>query len=144
MVQLGRSIKYIPVIASKIGVEFKDKRGAFYKLLDDGKTNIKSILIITSRKGAVRANHWHKKDKHYCYMLSGKMRYSELLKDWMHPFNQPHWEEFILKKGEMVVSNPGRVHKMEFLEDSEMLVLSTRSRHQKDYEKDTVRINEKK
>src|SRR3989344_4344625 len=57
--------------------DFIDERGAIAKILDDGKTNIKSILLITSKKGAIRANHYHKKDTHYCYLLSGSMEYHE-------------------------------------------------------------------
>ena len=61
----------------KIKPEFADERGAITKLLDDGKTSIKSVLLITCKKGSIRANHYHRKDSHYVYMLSGKMEYTE-------------------------------------------------------------------
>lgn len=119
----------------KIKPEFVDDRGEIFKLLDDGKTVIRSTLLITCKKGAVRANHLHKKDAHYSYMLSGKMLYSE------QPVDQPDKKEsIIVEKGDMVYSPPGMIHAMEFLEDSVFLALATESRHQAAYEEDTVRI----
>ena len=52
-----------------------DERGEMSHLLE-GKTPITSVLLITSKKGAIRANHYHKKDTHYAYMLKGKMEYA--------------------------------------------------------------------
>ena len=115
--------------------DFTDDRGDITKLLDDGKTVIMSTLLITCNKGAVRANHLHKKDSHYSYMVSGKMLYSE------QPLDQPDKKEsVIVEAGDMVYSPPGMIHAMEFLEDSVFLALATESRQQASYEADTVRI----
>src|SRR3989338_9749266 len=64
-------------ITRNIKPDFTDERGEIIKLLDDGKTSIKSVLLIKSRKGAVRANHYHKEDAHYVYMVYGSMEYTE-------------------------------------------------------------------
>ncbi len=122
-------------ILKNIKPEFSDTRGEITKLLDDGKTAIKSVLLITSKKGSVRANHYHKQDSHYCYLVSGKMRYAEkpLKEDGM-------METVIVEAGDIVYTPPKVVHAMEFLEDSVFLTLSTESRHQDAYENDTVRI----
>ena len=61
----------------KIKPEFVDDRGLITKILDDGKTNIKSVLLITSKAGSVRSNHYHKKDAHWIYMITGSMEYYE-------------------------------------------------------------------
>lgn len=115
--------------------DFVDDRGSISKLLDDGKTSIKSILLITCNKGAVRANHYHKRDSHFCYMLSGRMEYTE------QPVGGPGEKESVLvEAGDMVYSAPMTIHAMRFLEDSVFLAFATESRNQKDYEKDTVRI----
>ena len=119
----------------KIQPEFEDARGGITKILDDGKTNIKSILLITSKKGAVRANHYHKRDSHYCYMVYGKMEYSERPvgskeKPTMH----------VVNKGEMAFSKPMVEHAMRFLEDTVWVALFRNCRHQEDYESDTVRV----
>ncbi|MBI2653766.1 cupin domain-containing protein [Candidatus Woesearchaeota archaeon] len=118
----------------KVSADFVDARGEIFKLLDDGKTSIKSVLLITSKKGSVRANHYHKKDSHYVYMVSGSMEYTE------QTLKGGKKESVIVKKGELVYTPPMTLHAMRFLEDSEFLALATESRHQQAYEDDTVRI----
>ena len=51
---------------------FEDARGAIHPLVDGGYA---SSQLISSRTGAVRANHYHKDDWHYAYMVSGSMNY---------------------------------------------------------------------
>ena len=116
--------------------EFTDQRGAITKILDDGKTTIKSILLITSEKGAIRANHYHKKDSHYCYLLSGKIEYTEQPVD-----KKSEPETTILEAGDMIYSPPMTMHAVRFLEKSVLLTLATEYRDQADYESDTVRVN---
>jgi quercetin dioxygenase-like cupin family protein len=121
-------------IFKNIPTEFIDVRGAITKILDDGKTNIKSILLITSKKDAIRANHYHQKDTHYCYLLSGSMEYHE------KPIEGSEIETALLKAGDMVFTPAMQIHAMKFLEDSVFLALATESRSQEDYESDTVRV----
>ena len=111
-----------------------DARGGITKILDDGKTKIRSVLYITGKKGTVRANHYHKKDTHYVYMLSGKMLYFE------KNITGKKIERAMLKKGDMIFSPARKVHAFRFLEDTVWVVLSTMSRSQKHYEADTVRV----
>lgn len=123
-------------IVRGINPEFIDERGAITKILDDGKTIFKSILIITSKAGTVRANHYHKTDAHYCYMLSGKMEY----------FEKPVGAEDsdikseTLQTGDMVYSPAMVIHAFRFLEDTAWVVMALNSRHQAAYEADTVRV----
>ena len=56
----------------KIGKIFKDKRGWLKKILDG---NFSSCIEVYSKKGSVRANHYHKKDKHFIYVISGEILY---------------------------------------------------------------------
>ncbi len=121
-------------IIKNIKPEFVDARGVIAKILDDGKTNIKSILYITGKKGTVRANHYHKQDTHYVYILSGKMEYFE------KPLKGGTVERVVLKKGDMIFSPARKIHAFRFLENTEWIVLSTMSRSQKHYESDTVRV----
>ena len=122
-------------VLRSIKPEFVDERGGITKLLDDGRTIIRSVLLITSRKGSVRANHYHKKDSHYTYLLSGRMEYTEF-----HVGQESKKESAILEAGDMVYSAPMVAHAMRFLEDSVFLALATESRSQAAYEEDTVRI----
>ena len=111
----------------------QDERGQIVKILE-GK--ITSVLVIPSRKGAIRANHYHKKDTHYVYMISGKMRYT--VKDLSKKRARKQW--VILNPGDLVYTPAMTAHAMEFLEDSVFLALTTQKRDQKHYEDDTVRI----
>jgi len=120
----------------KIKPEFIDERGFITRLLDQKRYPLRAILYITSKKGAVRANHYHKKDYHYVYCLSGKFRYSE--KDMFKPNSK--LESVILKPGDMVLSKPMFFHRMEFLEDTVFLAFTTEPREQDIYEKGTVRM----
>ncbi len=120
-------------ITRNITPEFVDVRGAITKILDNG-TAIKSILLITSETGAVRANHYHKKDSHYSYLLSGKMEYSE------KPVAGGDIQTAALSAGDMVFTPPQMIHAMRFLEPSVFLAMATESRSREDYEADTVRI----
>jgi quercetin dioxygenase-like cupin family protein len=122
-------------LLKKVKPFFADERGEMFHLLDK-KTPITSVLLITSRKGAIRANHYHKKDTHYSYLLSGSMEYT--YRDLGGKNTKK--KSVIIKKGEIVETPPMTEHAMRFLEDSVFLALTTEERDQKKYEKDTVRV----
>ena len=116
-----------------ISAEFIDDRGAIMRILDT-QAPIKSILSISSKKGSVRSNHYHKKDTHYCYMVSGKMEWFE------KPVEGGEIESAVLEAGDMIFTPTMTIHAVRFLEDSVFLTFATESRNQADYEADTVRI----
>lgn len=116
--------------------EFIDERGYITRLVNDDKAKFRAVLYITSKAGTQRANHYHKKDSHYVYCVSGKFRYSE--KDMTKP-NSPV-ESIIVKPGDLVLSKPMIAHAMEFLEDTVFLAITTEVRQQDLYEEDLVRI----
>jgi len=121
-------------IMRNIAPDFTDERGDIIKLLDDGKTSIKSVLLITCNKGAIRANHYHKHDSHYAYMMSGSMEYTE------QDLKTKKTEMVVVKKRDLVFTPPMTPHAMKFLEESVFLTLATESRHHDHYEDDLVRI----
>ena len=94
------------------------------------------MLYIVSKKGAVRANHYHKKDYHSVYCLSGRFKYFE--KDMRKPSSKI--ESVILKPGDLVLTHPMIAHRMKFLENSIFLAITTEPREQERYEEDTVRL----
>jgi oxalate decarboxylase/phosphoglucose isomerase-like protein (cupin superfamily) len=125
-------IDKIPTIVP-LDAAFRDQRGYIQPMVD---RPIGSALVIDSKKGAVRANHYHKTDWHYCYMLSGSAEYYErptgsTEKPWM----------LVVKTGQMVFTPPMNDHAMRFLQDGTMIVLARNSRLQPCYEEDTVRVN---
>ena len=120
-------------VTRNIKPEFTDERGGITKVLD-GDFTIRSILRLTSKKGSIRSNHYHKTDSHYCYLVSGKAEYYE------KPVEGGTIEKTVLSAGDMVYSAPMIIHAFKFLEDTEMYAYAAKSRNQADYEADTVRV----
>jgi dTDP-4-dehydrorhamnose 3,5-epimerase-like enzyme len=111
---------------------FADDRGAIQPLVD---ADMKSCVLISSKKGTVRANHYHKTDWHYCYVLSGSIEY----------YHRPHGgdgepEMVLVKSGQLFFTPPMVDHTMVFPEDTTFLTLGRNSRKQEVYEADVERI----
>ncbi len=110
-----------------------DDRGSIQPLVE---RLMRSACLITSKKGAVRANHYHKTDWHYCYILSGSLEYYERPTG---STGKP--KRLLVKAGQMIFTPPLAEHAMKFLEDSTWLTLSRNPRDQDSYEKDVVRVH---
>lgn len=111
---------------------FVDDRGAIQPLVD---VPMQSALLITSKRGSLRANHYHKTDWHYCYVIEGRIEY----------FFRPHGsaeepERIVVPRGEMFFTPPMVDHAMRFLDDTAFLALSGNPRDQEAYEADVVRV----
>lgn len=119
---------------NKISPLASDKRGDIIHLMEVN-SRIKDVLLIISKRGAVRANHYHKRDTHWVYLISGKFKYFEKRSG----LNDKLISTTILP-GDMVVSKPGIIHAMKFIQDSTMVVFTTEKREPARYEKDTIRI----
>lgn len=111
-----------------IGLGFIDERGEIKLVL---VAPIKTVLLITSKKGSIRGNHYHNRDVHWTYLVSGRMIYYE---------KHRILEEILVEPGQIVYSNKGVPHAMRFLEDSVFLALTTERRSGESYEKDTIRV----
>ena len=119
-----------PIVA--LDKPYTDARGAIQPLVSGG---FESSQLISCKKGAVRANHYHKHDWHYCYMVYGSMRY------YSRPTGStesPVWT--LVSAGQIVYTPPMEDHAMEFLEDSAFVNFSGKPRDQAGYEDDLVRI----
>jgi dTDP-4-dehydrorhamnose 3,5-epimerase-like enzyme len=117
----------------KLEKPFVDGRGSIQPLVD---TLMKSAVMIESKAGSLRANHYHKTDWHYCYVVSGKIEYLH------RPTGSDQEPEVILvEAGEMVFTPPMIDHGMKFPVDTVFLTLSRNPRDQESYEKDVVRID---
>ncbi len=116
--------------------DFIDKRGGIARIIDLDNFPIRAILRITSKAGTVRSNHYHKHDSHYIYVESGKCEYSE------RPADDPKAkvETVTLEPGDLVLTPPGTIHAVRFLEDTVLYAFTTEKREQDTYEKDTVRV----
>ena len=112
---------------------FVDKRGNIQPLVDK---LMKSAVLIESKKGSLRANHYHKTDWHYCFVLSGEIEYFH-----RKTGSGEEPEMLSVKENQMVFTPPMVDHAMRFPVDTTFLTLSRNSRDQKTYEEDVVRIN---
>ena len=117
----------------KLEKPFVDPRGRIQPLVD---LQMESCVLIESAKGAVRANHYHSTDWHFCYLLSGRIEY----------LHRPHGstekpQRVMIEEGQLFFTPPMVDHTMLFPKDSTFLVLGRNSRAQPVYEADVVRID---
>lgn len=119
-----------------IKAEFEDERGGIARIVNQDEFTIRAILRITSKKGSIRSNHYHKNDQHYLFIESGKCEYSE--KDPSNPSGKV--ESVILEPGDIVLSKSGIIHGVKFLEDTILYAFTSERRGQVEYEKDIKRV----
>ena len=114
------------------GKEFVDERGRItnYELPEP----INWIGWIESKKGTVRANHWHPIQQQKCILISG--RYISVFKDLKTP-NAPMTTQ-LMEPGDVVVTEPQVAHTMVFLEDSLFLNLVNGEREHENFGKHTI------
>ena len=107
-----------------------DDRGSIFNLFEGP---IEHIALITSKKGSVRGNHYHKKDHQYIYLVSGA--FESHCVDVRDPKKR---QVLKVRPGNIVDTPPLIAHAQRFTEDSVFLALSTRQREQGKYEEDTI------
>jgi dTDP-4-dehydrorhamnose 3,5-epimerase-like enzyme len=111
---------------------FIDERGAIQPLVD---VTMESCVLISSKRGTVRANHYHRTDWHYCYVLSGEIDY------YHRPTgSKENPAKVTIKVGELFWTPPMVDHAMVFTKDTVFLTFGRNSRAQPVYEADVVRI----
>jgi dTDP-4-dehydrorhamnose 3,5-epimerase-like enzyme len=111
---------------------FEDARGKIQTLVDGG---IQSVQVITSRANTVRANHYHKSDSHFMYVVRGRMKYHH------RPVGDDSPPTILLvEEGQMVFTPPLVEHAVEFPEDTVFINITGKQRDQKSYEDDLVRV----
>ncbi len=113
-----------------IGVAYKDNRGEIYNVFEG---RIEHIALITSKKGTVRANHYHKEDHQFIYLVTGEFESHCLdVKD-------PNKKQVLTVKPGDIIETPAYIaHAQKFTKDSVFLALTTRQRESGKYEEDTV------
>ena len=116
----------------KLGNIFKDKRGTLQKIIDG---NFSSCIEVFSKKGSIRANHYHKKDKHFMYIISGELLYS-----YKNRKRGSKVKIKKMKKGDLFFTPAMQEHMAYFTKNTHFLAFSTRKRTRFDYEKDLIRV----
>jgi quercetin dioxygenase-like cupin family protein len=109
-----------------------DGRGAIQCLVN---LPMKNATLITSVKGSIRSNHYHKTDWHYIYMIKGSVDY------YYRPTGSREMPKVVrVKEGDLIFTPPMEDHATVFLEDSVFLALSRNPRDQEAYEADVERV----
>ncbi len=115
----------------KIKPEFTDERGAITNVLE---APINHVAIISSKKGTIRANHYHPEQIQYVYLISGK--FESVSKD-LRNGEGAKVEKVVVEAGNLIITPPMIAHAMRFLEDSVMLNMTTDDRNPENFDKHT-------
>ena len=116
----------------KIKPVFSDDRGEITNILEK---DICHVALITSKKGAIRANHYHPNQIQYVYLISGKYKtYSKDLRG-----KNAKVEEMIVEAGTLVITPPMIAHAMEFLEDSVFINMTDGNRDSDKFAEHTIK-----
>ncbi len=109
-----------------------DERGEIQSLVN---FPMKNISLISSKKGAVRSNHYHLTDWHYMYVITGSFDY------YYRPTGRDDELKCVrVKAGELIFTPPMEDHATVFLEDCDLLAMSRNPRDQEAYEEDVRRV----
>lgn len=115
-----------------IHADFVDDRGIISNLL---LSPITSVAVIDSDKRAVRANHYHKTDWHYAYVVRGRVLYFDRA---VGSTEVP--EPMTFGAGQMFFTPPNREHAMLFAEDTTIFTFAKNVRSHENHEADLVRV----
>lgn len=116
----------------KIESDFTDERGIISDLLNKP---IGHVGLITTEKGTIRANHYHKLSTQYNYILCGRF---EVL---IAPANQPtNVKKLVVNTGELIIIPPNVIHQFKAIERTIMIDMVSESRDEGKYEEDVYRV----
>ena len=113
--------------------KFGDNRGFIQPLCD---LNMKSASLIYTKADQWRANHYHKKDEHFCYILKG-----EILFFYRNRKKGSKLNYKVMRKGDLFFTTYQQDHLAYFIKNTHFLSYSSRKRDKFDYEQDLVRLN---
>lgn len=124
--------RFPPEVEVPIDEGFADDRGEICNLL---LTPITSVAEIVSKRGSVRANHYHKTDWHYAYVAKGEVLYFE------RPIGSTEVQEpQRFGPGQMFFTRPMVEHAMLFTEESTIYTFAKNVRDHDTHEADLVRV----
>lgn len=114
---------------------FTDNRGKIINIIEHFHGD---VVYIISKKGVVRANHYHKTSGHFCYVTKGNIKYLE------RPVGSTDKPTItVYNAGEIFWTGPMLEHTMLFEDfvENEFMCFSTGNRSKEEYEKDLVRLS---
>ena len=97
---------------------------------------VTSVAVITSKARTIRANHYHKTDWHYAYVVSGRIAYFERkVGDTKIPTPQ------IFLAGQMFFTPPMVEHAMYFPMGTTFVTMAKNVRSHESHEADLIRVD---
>ena len=94
-----------------------------------------SVAAITSEPGSMRANHYHKTDWHYTYVVEGRVLYFERPVD-SEEIPKPR----VFNTGKMFFTPPMKEHTMVFPVKTVIVTMARNVRSHESHEADLVRV----
>lgn len=126
----GPSIVLVP-----LPQPFINEAGEIQNLVELAENDgFRGVAIIRCRAGSRRSSHWHKKDAHYLFVVSGEMLYTE------RAFGSGTILKFAVRPGQMVFTGPRTEHWAEFPKDTVLISISKLGRSHEEHESDVVRV----
>ncbi len=113
---------------------YDDERGIIQPLCD---LNMKSASLIVTKPNSWRANHYHKKDWHFIYVLEGEFEYY-----YKKTNSDEKVKKIIVKKDQLLFTGPLVDHAMLYTEETKLLVVSKNPRDQKNENNQRTKIKE--
>lgn len=113
--------------------DFSDERGQITDIIENQPVD--SLTLLTTKKDAIRGNHYHKETTQYLYILEGSCNYYSQLEGEAAKVE-------IAVKGDLIISPPLERHAFEALQDSVFLAFCHGPRGGAQYETDTFRLDE--
>ncbi len=124
--------QYPTVTEVPLDPPFENQNGIIQNLI---LKHITSVAMIESHSGTVRANHFHKTDWHYAYVVSGLVVYLERdIGSKVIP------SPMVFRPGQMFFTPPMREHAMLFPEATKIITLAKNVRSHESHEADLVRV----
>lgn len=124
--------KYPDQVAVPLDAPFVNANGEIQNLVLERFT---SAALIRSVAGAVRANHWHKTDWHYSYVVTGEVWYY-----WRPVGSTAQPQHQVFPAGTMFFTPPNVEHAMVFPEATDFLTFAKNVRDHEHHEADLVRV----
>jgi dTDP-4-dehydrorhamnose 3,5-epimerase-like enzyme len=113
----------------------KDDRGTIADIFYKG--SIEHVAIIKSNPGSIRGNHYHEESTQHMLITKGSLEY------WYKQLDSDDKPQcVVLCEGDIVSTPPFEVHALKIIDENEFIVFSEGMRGGRDYESDTIRINE--
>jgi cupin superfamily acireductone dioxygenase involved in methionine salvage len=114
----------------KVPQSFTDERGTIINIADGV---LGDVAIIQSKKNSVRANHVHKSDWHLSFCVAGSLLYS-------FENSEQKIDSVQISSGELFFTPEAVPHRMDFFDDTLLVVVSRNSRLKEKYEEDTQKF----